>query len=234
MTKEGLRSAALACLLLLCTLGPAASPASSDKPGAPLPVAPPDQPGSSSVPAARATSVESWLQTTYDDFGRGTLAGAASVNRSGGELTLRSIDIRTSPFANEGITAASDGPQGTVVLGTSKGTLIRINSSTGEILHCGPAVAGEQRVTALACGHDGAVWGGTSPSGKLFRMDPFSFAIISLGVGVAGESSITTMTTATPPEAGCTDPQKIKWSQDKFTFTMADRSDRKRDRKSVV
>jgi len=188
-----LRPVALACLMLICVLYPATGASVPDGPAARAAAA--DAREHTYVPPARATSVDCWFQSDYRDLANGTTNGTLITNRSGGELTLRSVAVQSFTLANESITAASGGPLGTVVLGTSKGDLYSINSTTFEIQHCGRAVVGEGAVTALTLGTDGTVWGGTLPSGKLFRMDTDG-AVLGLGVAVAGETEITAMTTA--------------------------------------
>ncbi|HNS50389.1 MAG TPA: hypothetical protein PKO09_04325 [Anaerolineae bacterium] len=89
------------------------------------------------------------------------------------------------------VTALALCPNG-LVYGASagdSGELFSYNPSTGGLAYHGEAVAGETAVENVTCGADNTVYGGTSPTGHLFKFGAFT-GFTDLGQPIPGETTV--------------------------------------------
>ncbi|HXG59458.1 MAG TPA: hypothetical protein VNL91_10585 [Thermoanaerobaculia bacterium] len=115
---------------------------------------------------AFAVAPQFWRVTTADDFLAGEIEGLAVTSR--GELrsapAVKKITSFTDPFVLSQVTA----PNGDRFFGTgNEGKIYRLRGSELKLIHTAP----EPEVYALAF-RDGALYAGTSPNGKVYRIDP--------------------------------------------------------------
>ncbi len=117
---------------------------------------------------AYAVAPQFWRVRTIEDFLAGDVDGFAVTSR--GELragpSLRKIATFTDPF----VLAQTAAPNGDRFFGTGNdGKIYRLRGTEMKLL----ATATEPEVYAVAF-RDGAVYAGTSPNGKVYRIDPES------------------------------------------------------------
>src|SRR5438552_315675 len=115
---------------------------------------------------AFAVGPQFWRVRTADDFLAGDIDGFAVTSR--GELrpgpSLRKLGTFTDPFVLSQTTA----PNGDRFFGTgNSGKVYRLRGTELKVLYTAP----EQEVYSVAF-HDGALYAGTSPNGKIYRIDP--------------------------------------------------------------
>lgn len=113
-----------------------------------------------------AVSPESWSVDTSDQFLSGDVSGFGVTSR--GDLvaapSLRKIGDLADPF----VYAAATDPSGNRYFGTGNaGKVYRMKGDKIDLLFTAP----EPEVYALTFA-DGALWVGTSPNGKVYRVDP--------------------------------------------------------------
>ena len=115
---------------------------------------------------AWAVAPQFWRVRSADDFLAGDIEGFAVTSR--GELrpgpTMRKLASFTDPFVLSQTTA----PDGDRFFGTGNaGKVYRLRGSELKLIYTAP----EPEIYALAF-HDGALYAGTSPNGKIYRIDP--------------------------------------------------------------
>lgn len=120
-----------------------------------------------SVGRASAATAKIWLSDSTGDFSAGEARGVAvTVN---GELVLARPLARVEGIAEAVLYDAVAAKDGTVFLGTGEaGRILRV-SPAGKVDTF--ATVSEKQVTALARGPDGALYAGTSPGGKVYRIE---------------------------------------------------------------
>jgi hypothetical protein len=115
---------------------------------------------------AFAVAPQFWRVRTADDFLSGDIEGFAVTSR--GELrpgpSLEKVASFTDPF----VLAQAGAPNGDHFFGTgNEGKLYRLRGSELRLLYMAP----EPEIYAVVF-HNGAVYAGTSPNGKVYRVDP--------------------------------------------------------------
>jgi outer membrane protein assembly factor BamB len=115
---------------------------------------------------AFAVGPQFWRVRTADDFLTGDIDGFAVTSR--GELrpgpSLKKVASFTDPF----VLAQASAPNGDRFFGTGNdGKLYRLRGSDLKLIYTAP----EPEIYS-AVFHDGAVYVGTSPNGKVYRVDP--------------------------------------------------------------
>src|SRR5439155_1013491 len=113
-----------------------------------------------------AVAPQFWRVRTAEDFLTGDIEGFAVTSR--GELrpgpSLRKLGTFTDPFVLSQATA----PNGDSFFGTGNGGKVyRLRGTELKVLYTAP----EQEVYSVAF-HGGALYAGTSPNGKVYRIDP--------------------------------------------------------------
>src|SRR5215831_5482299 len=115
---------------------------------------------------ALAEGTKIWLETTYEDFARGTSRGVAI--RSSGQLELAPAFkmIYTSPSTFIwSITSDRDG-----VVYAATGAPARVYRITPDGKSATIFEPKELQVQSIALGQDGAIYAATSPDGKVYRI----------------------------------------------------------------
>ncbi|HUP48851.1 MAG TPA: hypothetical protein VNA04_08675 [Thermoanaerobaculia bacterium] len=117
---------------------------------------------------ALAVAPQFWRMRTVEDFLAGEVEGFAVTSR--GQLkpapSLRKVATFTDPFVLSQVTA----PNGDLFFGTGNdGKVYRLRGGELKAIF----TAAEPEVYAIAF-RDGAVYAGTSPNGKIYRIDPNS------------------------------------------------------------
>src|SRR5262245_47214608 len=128
-----------------------------------------------------AEGTNTWVQTTYDEFTRGTAKGIAI--RSDGTLELAPAfkQLYTSPATF--IWSAASEPDGTVYLGTgSPARVYRVTPDGKATVIFEPK---ELQVQALAI-DGGAIYAATSPDGKVYKIERKPTAPASQKPGAEG------------------------------------------------
>src|SRR5216684_695555 len=115
---------------------------------------------------AFAVAPQFWRVRTADDFLAGEIEGFAVTSR--GQLrpgpSLKKVASFTDPF----VLAQAGAPNGDHFFGTgNEGKLYRLRGSEMKLLYTAP----EPEIYAVVF-HNGAVYAGTSPNGKVYRVDP--------------------------------------------------------------
>lgn len=113
-----------------------------------------------------AVAPQFWRVRSAEDFLAGDIEGFAVTSR--GELkpgpSLRKLGSFTDPF----VLSQTSAPNGDRFFGTGNaGKVYRLRGGKLELIY----TATEQEVYSLAF-HDGALYAGTSPNGKVYRIDP--------------------------------------------------------------
>src|SRR5947209_740888 len=113
-----------------------------------------------------AVAPQFWRVRSAEDFLAGDIEGFAVTSR--GELkpgpSLQKLATFTDPF----VLSQTAAPNGDRFFGTGNaGKVYRLRGSDLKLLYTAP----EQEVYTLAF-HDGALYAGTSPNGKVYRIDP--------------------------------------------------------------
>jgi hypothetical protein len=113
-----------------------------------------------------AVAPQFWRVRSAEDFLAGDIDGFAVTSR--GELrpgpSVRKLGTFTDPFVLSQATA----PNGDRFFGTGNGGKVyRLRGTELKVLYTAP----EQEVYSVAF-HDGALYAGTSPNGKVYRIDP--------------------------------------------------------------
>src|SRR2546423_6629614 len=113
-----------------------------------------------------AVAPQFWRVRSADDFLAGDIDGFAVTSR--GELrpgpSVRKLATFTDPFVLSQTTA----PNGDRFFGTgSAGKVYRLRGGELKLLYTAP----EQEIYSVAF-HDGAIYAGSSPNGKIYRIDP--------------------------------------------------------------
>ncbi len=117
---------------------------------------------------AFAVAPQFWRVRTAEDFLSGDIDGFAVTSR--GELrpgpSVKKLATFTDPFVLSQTTA----PNGDRFFGTGNaGKVYRLRGTDLKLLYTAP----EQEIYSVAF-HDGALYAGTSPNGKIYRIDPES------------------------------------------------------------
>lgn len=120
-----------------------------------------------SVTPAGAATAKIWTSDSTADFSAGEARGiAVTVN---GELVLARPLARVEGISEAVLYDAVVAKDGTAFLGTGEaGRILRVSPS-GKVETF--ATLAEKQVTALARGHDGALYAGASPGGKVYRVE---------------------------------------------------------------
>jgi outer membrane protein assembly factor BamB len=113
-----------------------------------------------------AVAPQFWRVRSADDFLAGDIDGFAVTSR--GELrpgpSLRKVGTFTDPF----VLSQAPAPNGDRFFGTGNaGKVYRLHGSELKLIY----TASEPEIYSVAF-HDGAVYAGTSPNGKVYRIDP--------------------------------------------------------------
>src|SRR5881394_2215122 len=117
---------------------------------------------------AFAVAPQFWRVRNVDDFLAGDIEGFAVTSR--GELrpgpSLKKVATFSDPFVLSQTTA----PNGDRFFGTGNdGKVYRLRGSDLKLIYTAP----EPEIYSVAF-HDGALYAGTSPNGKIYRIDPES------------------------------------------------------------
>lgn len=158
-----------------------------------------------------AATVRIWVSDTASDFSTGEARGV-SVSSSGTLFLGRAL-IRVDGVSEPVLFAAAPGKGGDLFVSTGdSGVILRVPSSGKAATE---ARLGEQEVTALAVGADGALYAGGSPGGKVYRIQngqaslyydtkaqyvwalAFDGPVLYVGTGLPGE-----IHRVTPPAKG--------------------------------
>src|SRR5689334_1486360 len=115
-----------------------------------------------------AVAPQFWRVNAPEDFIAGELEGFAVTSR--GELraapSMRKVATFTDPF----VLSQTSAPNGDRFFGTGNdGKIYRLRGADAKVLWTAP----EPEIYAVAF-HDGALYAGTSPNGKVYRIDPES------------------------------------------------------------
>ena len=120
------------------------------------------------VSAASGAATKIWVSDSATDFSLGEARGVAVT--MDGSLVLARDARRIEGIAEATLFAAARDRDGSILLGTGDaGKLLRV-SAAGKVETV--AALPEKEVTALAIGPDGALYAGTAPGGKVYRIDP--------------------------------------------------------------
>ena len=117
-----------------------------------------------------AVQPQFWRVTAAEDFLAGELEGFAVTTR--GELRLAPAVRKVATFNDPFVLSQTNAPNGDRFFGTgNEGKVYRLRGTDLKAIFTAP----EPEVYAIAF-HDGAVYAGTSPNGKVYRVDPESGA----------------------------------------------------------
>lgn len=120
--------------------------------------------------AAFAVQPQFWRSTTAEDFLAGELEGFAVTTR--GELRLAPAVRKVASFTDPFVLSQTSAPSGDRFFGTGNdGKIYRLRGNDLKVLFTAP----EPEIYAVTF-KDGAVYAGSSPNGKVYRIDPESGA----------------------------------------------------------
>lgn len=120
--------------------------------------------------AAFAVQPQFWRSTTAEDFLGGELEGFAVTTR--GELRLAPAVRKVASFTDPFVLSQTAAPNGDRFFGTGNdGKIYRLRGNDLKVLFTAP----EPEIYAITF-KDGAVYAGSSPNGKVYRIDPESGA----------------------------------------------------------
>ena len=115
---------------------------------------------------AFAVAPQFWRVRTAEDFLAGDIEGFAVTSR--GELRAGPSMKKLATFNDPFVLSQTTAPNGDRFFGTgNSGKIYRLRGSELKLIHTAP----EPEVYALSF-HDGALYAGTSPNGKIYRIDP--------------------------------------------------------------
>jgi hypothetical protein len=120
--------------------------------------------------------------------GGGGWSGPILFRYDPGSDTLEEIPLDLSSEWH--VAALTLCPNGVIYGATvgESGELFSYNPGTGSLAYHGQAVSGETGIENLSCGADNSVYGGTSPTGHLFKFGSTGFT--DLGQPIPGETSV--------------------------------------------
>lgn len=118
--------------------------------------------------SAFAVTPQFWRVRSAEDFLAGELEGVAITSR--GELRSAPAATKVATFTDPFVLSQADAPNGDRFLGTGNdGKLYRLRGSDARVIFTAP----EPQIYAVVY-RDGALYAGSSPNGKIYRVDPES------------------------------------------------------------
>lgn len=118
--------------------------------------------------SALAVTPQFWRVRSAEDFLAGELEGVAINSR--GELRPAPAATKVATFTDPFVLSQADAPNGDRFLGTGNdGKLYRLRGSDTKVIFTAP----EPQIYAVVY-RDGALYAGSSPNGKIYRVDPES------------------------------------------------------------